>query len=65
MDSKKGFDVKSYGIGASVKLPGSSPNEPNCYSFTTTYEQMYQDLLHKDPQLYPTQGKRLIGLWQD
>lgn len=53
LHSKKGFDVKSYGIGAMVRLPGSSSNEPNCYTFQTTYEEIYQDLLRKDPQLYP------------
>lgn len=51
--SKKGFCVKSYGTGSAVKLPGSSPNQPNIYPFDTTYEQMYQDLYQKDPQLYP------------
>eukprot|EP00731_Ephydatia_muelleri_P015101 Em0008g821a len=49
--SKKGFSVKSYGTGSAVKLPGSSPNQPNIYPFDTTYEQMYQDLYQKDPHL--------------
>ena len=51
--SKRGFNVKSYGSGNQVKLPGAAPNQPNVYSFSTTYEEMYKDLLRKDRQLYP------------
>lgn len=51
--SKKGYNVKSYGTGSVVKLPGASANEPIVYPFGTTYEEMYQDLYHKDPHLYP------------
>ncbi|KAJ8021389.1 RNA polymerase II subunit A C-terminal domain phosphatase SSU72 [Holothuria leucospilota] len=49
--SKKGFNVKSFGTGANVKLPGSAPDKPNIYDFSTTYEQMYQDLCKKDKHL--------------
>ena len=51
--SKKGFDVQSYGTGSVVKLPGPASEQPNVYEFGTTYEYMYQDLLKKDPNLYP------------
>lgn len=51
--SKKGYNVKSYGTGSVIKLPGPGPNLPNVYEFGTTYEQIYQDLMAKDPQLYP------------
>lgn len=51
--SKKGFYVESYGTGSVIKLPGAAPEQPNVYEFGTTYEYMYQDLLRKDPQLYP------------
>lgn len=51
--SKKGFNVKSYGSGNQVKLPGAAPNQPNVYSFLTTYDEMYKDLIRKDRQLYP------------
>ncbi len=44
--------MKSYGTGSVVKLPGSGPNDPNVYTFDTTYEEMYQDLYHKNAQLY-------------
>lgn len=51
--SKRGFNVKSFGSGVQVKLPGPAPDRPNIYSFDTTYDEMYRDLLKKDPQLYP------------
>ncbi|CAB3982616.1 RNA polymerase II subunit A C-terminal domain phosphatase SSU72 [Paramuricea clavata] len=54
--SKKGFNVKSYGSGNQVKLPGASPTQPNVYSFHTTYDEMYKDLLRKDRQLYTQNG---------
>lgn len=48
---KKGFNVRSFGSGNQVKLPGPSPTQPNVYDFSVTYETMYQDLLSKDKQL--------------
>ena len=51
--SKKGFDVKSYGTGSVVKLPGAGPNQPNVYEFGTSYEEIFKDLTTKDQQLYP------------
>ncbi len=50
--SKKGFDVKSYGVGSVVKLPGASADEPVVYPFGTTYDSMYRDLYNRDPHLY-------------
>ena len=50
---KKGFDVRSFGTGNQVKLPGPSPTSPNIYDFNTTYDEMYKDLLRKDAELYP------------
>ena len=47
--SKKGFQVKSFGTGSVIKLPGLSVDQPNVYQFGTSYEQMYQDLLEKEP----------------
>ncbi len=52
--SKKGFDVKSYGTGSVIKLPGAGPNQPNVYEFGTTYDEIFKDLSAKDQQLYPS-----------
>lgn len=54
--SKRGFNVKSFGSGVQVKLPGPAPDRPNIYSFETTYDEMYKDLLKRDPQLYKQNG---------
>jgi len=54
--SKKGFDVRSFGTGAQVKLPGASASEPNVYSFETTYEEIYNDLVRKDKNMYTQNG---------
>ncbi|KAG8505516.1 RNA polymerase II subunit A C-terminal domain phosphatase SSU72, partial [Galemys pyrenaicus] len=52
--SKRGFSVRSFGTGTHVKLPGPAPDKPNVYDFKTTYDQMYNDLLRKDKELYPS-----------
>ncbi|KAI4903947.1 hypothetical protein NFI96_016346, partial [Prochilodus magdalenae] len=54
--SKRGFDVRSFGTGTHVKLPGPAPDKPNVYDFKTTYEQMYSDLVRKDKELYTQNG---------
>ena len=47
--SKKGFKVQSFGTGSVIKLPGMSADQPNVYQFGTTYNEMYQDLVEKEP----------------
>lgn len=51
--AKKGFQVKSYGTGDKIKIPGSAPDKPNVYDFGITYDEIYHDLLTKDKTLYP------------
>ncbi|XP_036604049.1 RNA polymerase II subunit A C-terminal domain phosphatase SSU72-like [Trichosurus vulpecula] len=53
---KRGFCVRSFGTGSRVHLPGPRPDTPNVYDFTTTYDQMYKDLLKKDRKLYTSNG---------
>ena len=50
--SKRGLIVKSFGSGQQVKLPGTSLDKPNVYTFDTTYESMYKDLFNKDANLF-------------
>jgi RNA polymerase II subunit A C-terminal domain phosphatase SSU72 len=54
--SKKGMDVKSFGTGSQVKLPGKSPDSPNTYPFTMSYNEIYQDLKQKDQAHYTQNG---------
>eukprot|EP00062_Callorhinchus_milii_P020875 gi/632977112/ref/XP_007905164.1/ PREDICTED: RNA polymerase II subunit A C-terminal domain phosphatase SSU72 [Callorhinchus milii] len=56
LSGKKGFNVRSFGTGTHVKLPGPAPDKPNIYDFKTTYDQMYSDLLRKDKELYTQNG---------
>ncbi|EAU29705.1 protein SSU72 [Aspergillus terreus NIH2624] len=51
------FPVISFGTGSLVRLPGPSITQPNVYNFnTTSYAQMYDELLAKDERLYRHNG---------
>ncbi|XP_008521683.2 RNA polymerase II subunit A C-terminal domain phosphatase SSU72 like protein 3-like [Equus przewalskii] len=53
---KKGFSVRSFGTGSLVRLPGTARDLPVVYNFTTTYKEMYNDLLRRDRQHYTRNG---------
>ncbi|KAL5341254.1 RNA polymerase II subunit A [Aspergillus crustosus] len=51
------FPVISFGTGSLVRLPGPSITQPNVYNFnSTSYAQMYDELLSKDERLYRNNG---------
>lgn len=54
--SLRGYSVKSYGTGSSVKLPGRTAMEPVIFPFNVPYEQMRADLHSRDPVLYANNG---------
>ncbi|KAL7677357.1 hypothetical protein ACOME3_003593 [Neoechinorhynchus agilis] len=52
----KGFNVRSFGTGKRVRLPGLSAEKPNIFSFDVSYESMYQRLSVKDKYFYTQNG---------
>lgn len=54
--NKKGYDIKSYGTGNMIKIPGESERKPNTYPFGTTYDSIFADLTQKDKELYTKNG---------
>lgn len=52
----RGYAVRSYGTGTSVKLPGRTAMEPVIFPFNMPYEQMRTDLMKRDAALYESNG---------
>jgi len=56
MLSKKGYNVRSFGAGTKVRLPGEAANKPNIYDFGTPYDFIYNDLKTKNAARYARTG---------
>lgn len=54
--SLRGYSVRSYGTGTSVKLPGRTIMEPVVFPFNVPYEQMRNELQKRDAALYTGNG---------
>lgn len=52
----RGYIVRSYGTGSSVKLPGRTIMEPVVFPFNMPYEQMRAQLIEKDAAMYTSNG---------
>lgn len=50
------IQVRSYGVGQHVKLPGATKDSPNVYAFGTPYRTILEDLRSKDAALYARNG---------
>jgi len=57
---KKRYKVQSFGTGSQVKLPGTSQNKPNVYSFDWKYSDILQELKEKDKAFYTRNG--ILGM---
>lgn len=48
--AEHGMRVASFGIGTTVRMPGTTATEHNVYSFGTPYEAILGDLTSRDAE---------------
>ncbi|XP_059785479.1 RNA polymerase II subunit A C-terminal domain phosphatase SSU72 like protein 3-like [Balaenoptera ricei] len=53
---KKGFSIRSFGMGSLVRFPRLAPKEPVAYDFSTSYKMMHKDFSCKDRKYYKGNG---------
>jgi len=54
---RKGFkNVRSFGAGSKIRLPGEAAHKPNVYDFGTTYDEIVSDLKKKNETRYERNG---------